>query len=139
TFNRVAPGYGSVDNTYYGDMFSGTLVWVVKPTVVTQSTSGYTADWWGFRAQTGSIQANDYTPWYRGAQNSDVGGLMPDPPRLAPDPSAFATNTPGPGAAQIADVGGLFPAPPRLAPYPSQFASTDPVPLLGSNQATQLP
>jgi hypothetical protein len=107
TYNAIAPGLGSSDNTYNGDMYAGSVTWVVKPTVVNELTTGYTADWWGFRAKPGKIEASDYTPWFRGAQNPFVNATLPDPP--------------------------------RLAPYPSQFLSTDPLPLLGSNQATQLP
>jgi hypothetical protein len=107
TYNAMTAGVGSSDNTYNGDMFAGTLTWVIKPTVVNEITSGYTADWWGFRSQPGSLQAGDYTQWYRGAFNPLLNQTLPDPP--------------------------------RIAPYPAQFLSTDPLPLLGTNQATQLP
>ena len=75
--------------------------------MVNEISAGYTFDHWGFIYQPGSLQANDYTQWYRGANNPIINQTLPDPP--------------------------------RLAPYPAEFASTDPLPLLGSNQAIQLP
>jgi len=93
-YNAIAPGIGSQDNTYNGDMFAGSMTWVVKPTVVNEMTVGFTADWWGFRAKPGSLDAADYTPWFRGQNNPILNQVMPNPPRLAPYPAQFATTDP---------------------------------------------
>ena len=73
-----------------GNLFTGTLTQVLKPTVVNEFTAGFSQNHWGFKRQEGPIQASDYTTWYRGATNplldpsTNPGQVMPDPPRLAP-------------------------------------------------------
>jgi hypothetical protein len=81
--NNIMPGIGTSDNVFPGNLLSGTVTSVVKPTVVNEVTFGFAQNHWGFKRQPGPIQASDYTDWYRGANNPIV-GVLPDPPRLAP-------------------------------------------------------
>ena len=90
SYNNIMPGVGGSDNVFPGNLFTGTLTQVLKPTVVNEFTAGFSQNHWGFKRQEGPIQASDYTTWYRGATNplldpsTNPGQVMPDPPRLAP-------------------------------------------------------
>ena len=84
SFNNIMPGIGSSDNVFPGNLFTGTLTQVLKPTVVNEFTAGFSQNHWGFKRQEGAIQASDYTDWYRGAYNAEIDQTLPDPPRLAP-------------------------------------------------------
>ncbi len=75
--NAVMPGVGTSDNVFPGNLITGTVTPVLRPTVVNEITVGDSWNHWGFKAKPGPIVASDYTQWYR----SSVGI---DPPRLAP-------------------------------------------------------
>ncbi len=75
--NAIMPGVGTSDNVFPGNLITGTITQVLKPTVVNEITMGASWNHWGFKAKPGPIVASDYTQWYR----SSVGI---DPPRLAP-------------------------------------------------------
>ena len=77
TFNRVAPGIGSVNNMFPGNLLTGTYTQVLKSTLVNEVIAGVSQNHWGFRVGTGDLNFSDYTDFYR----SSVGI---DPPRLAP-------------------------------------------------------
>jgi hypothetical protein len=77
TFNRVAPGIGSVNNMFPGNLLTGTYTQVLRNTLVNEVIAGISQNHWGFRVGTGSLLASDYTDYYRSA-------LGIDPPRLAP-------------------------------------------------------
>ena len=85
TFNRVAPGIGSVNNMFPGNLLTGTYTAVMSNTLVNEVIGGISQNHWGFRVGTGSLTFTDYTDFYR----SSVGI---DPPRLAPVRAA-ATRT----------------------------------------------
>ena len=87
--NAIMPGVGNADNIFPGNLLSGTLTQVIKPTVVNEMTIGWTENHFGWTRNPGPLQATDYTDWWRGANNPDV-GLIPDPPRLGPF-GAYAT------------------------------------------------
>jgi hypothetical protein len=76
-FNRVAPGIGSVNNMFPGDLVTGTFTQVLSSSMVHEVTAGYSHNHWGFRVGTGKLTDSDYTSLYR----SSVGL---DPPRLEP-------------------------------------------------------
>jgi hypothetical protein len=95
--NNIMPGIGTSDNVFPGNLLSGTVTSVIKPTVVNEVTFGFAQNHWGFKRTPGPIKASDYTDWYRGANNPIV-GVLPDPPRLAPvgeyrEPTLRNTNT----------------------------------------------
>jgi hypothetical protein len=77
TFNRVAPGIGSVNNMFPGDLITGSFSQVLNKTMVHEITVGFSHNHWGFRVGTGSLDASDYSAFYR--QNMGL-----DPPRLEP-------------------------------------------------------
>ena len=77
TFNRVAPGIGSVNNFFPGNLLTGTYTAVVRSTLVNEAVVGVSKNNYGFRVGTGSLTSNDYTDFYRSA-------LGVDPPRIAP-------------------------------------------------------
>jgi Carboxypeptidase regulatory-like domain len=77
TPNRVAPGIGTVNNMFPGDLVTGAFTQVVSNTMVNEVTAGFSHNHWGFRVGTGKINASDYTDMYR--QNVGL-----DPPRLEP-------------------------------------------------------
>jgi hypothetical protein len=77
TFNRVAPGIGSVNNMFPGDLVTGAFTQVLSNTMVNEVTSGFSHNHWGFRVGTGKLTNSDYTEMYR--QNIGL-----DPPRLEP-------------------------------------------------------
>ncbi|MBI4476620.1 MAG: TonB-dependent receptor [Acidobacteria bacterium] len=77
TFNRVAPGIGSVNNMFPGDLVTGAVTQVLKDSMVNEITVGYSHNHWGFRVGTGKLNPSDYTDMYR--QNMGL-----DPPRLEP-------------------------------------------------------
>jgi hypothetical protein len=81
--NNIMPGVGTSDNIFPGNLISGTITQVIRPTVVNEITVGWAQNHWGFSRKPGPIEASDYTDWYRGANNPIV-GVLPDPPRLAP-------------------------------------------------------
>jgi hypothetical protein len=82
--NNIMPGIGTSDNVFPGNMISGTLTQVLRPTVVNEMTIGWALNHYGFIRKPGPIEASDYTEWYRGAFNSTLGVTLPEPPRLAP-------------------------------------------------------
>ena len=77
TPNRVAPGIGTVNNMFPGDLVTGAFTQVVSNTMVNEVTAGFSHNHWGFRVGTGNLNASDYTDMYR--QNVGL-----DPPRLEP-------------------------------------------------------
>jgi hypothetical protein len=77
TPNRVAPGIGSVNNVFPGNLITGTHTWVLGDTMVHEMTAGFSQNHWGFRVGTGALNFNDYTSFYRSA-------IGVDPPRLLP-------------------------------------------------------
>ena len=89
-FNNIVPGGGSAgngggsDNVFPGNLITGTVTKVIKPTVVNEVTVGFSQNHWGFKRRRGPLVASDYTDWYRGANNPMVNQILPDPPRLAP-------------------------------------------------------
>jgi hypothetical protein len=82
--NNIMPGVGTSDNIFPGNMISGTLTQVLRPTVVNEITVAWAQNHWGFKRKPGPLEASDYTEWYRGAFNSTLGVTLPDPPRLEP-------------------------------------------------------
>jgi Carboxypeptidase regulatory-like domain len=76
-YNRVAPGIGSVNNMFPGDLITATHTKVLSSSMVHEMTAGFSHNHWGFRVGTGSLEGDDYTDFYR----SSVGL---DPPRLQP-------------------------------------------------------
>ncbi len=76
-FNRVAPGIGSVNNMFPGDLVTATHTKVLSSSMVHEMTAGFSHNHWGFRVGTGSLEGDDYTDFYR----SSIGL---DPPRLQP-------------------------------------------------------
>jgi hypothetical protein len=76
-FNRVAPGIGSVNNMFPGDLVTGTYTQVVSSSMVHETTVGFSHNHWGFRVGTGGLNEPDYTDLYRSAMGID-------PPRLEP-------------------------------------------------------
>ncbi len=76
-FNRVAPGIGSVNNMFPGDLVTATHTKVLSSSMVHEMTAGFSHNHWGFRVGTGSLEGDDYTSFYR----SSIGL---DPPRLQP-------------------------------------------------------
>jgi hypothetical protein len=81
TFNRVAPGIGSVNNMFPGNLLTGTYTAVMSNSLVNEAIAGISQNHWGFRVGTGGLNFSDYTDFYR----SSVGI---DPPRLTPYGSA---------------------------------------------------
>src|SRR6185436_1099508 len=77
TFNRVAPGIGSVNNMFPGNLLTGTYTSVISNTLVNEAVAGISQNHWGFRVGTGSLNNTDYTDFYR--SNAGI-----DPPRLTP-------------------------------------------------------
>jgi hypothetical protein len=77
SFNRVAPGIGSVNNMFPGNLLTGTYTTVMSNTLVNEAIGGISQNHWGFRVGTGSLNFPDYNEFYR----SSVGI---DPPRLTP-------------------------------------------------------
>ena len=77
TFNRVAPGIGSVNNMFPGNLLTGTYTAVLSNTLVNEAIGGISQNHWGFRVGTGSISNSDYTDFYRSSFGID-------PPRLTP-------------------------------------------------------
>src|SRR6185503_15655362 len=67
TFNRVAPGIGSVNNLFPGDLITGAVSQVISPTTVNEVTLGFSHNHWGFIVGTkpGNLNASDYTAFYR--------------------------------------------------------------------------
>src|SRR6185436_19183774 len=87
TFNRVAPGVGSVNNLFPGDLLTGAVSQVIGPTTVNEITAGFSHNHWGFIVGTnaGHLNAEDYTSYYRqNTVNPVTGQLGLDPPRLEP-------------------------------------------------------
>jgi hypothetical protein len=75
TFNRVAPGIGSHNNVFPGDLISGSHTKVLSSSMVNEITAGFSHNHYGFRVGTGKLVMSDYTSYYR--QNFPF-----DPPRL---------------------------------------------------------
>lgn len=91
TFNRVAPGVGSHNNVFPGDLVSGSHTMVLKSNMVNEITAGFSHNHFGFRVGTGGLNIEDYTSYYR--ENFPF-----DPPRLEPfgpygDPQLSRINT----------------------------------------------
>src|SRR5688500_13214709 len=76
-YNRVAPGVGSVNNLFPGDLVSGTWTSVISNSMVHEMTAGFSHNHWGFRVGTGGLNHEDYTSLFRS-------NLGLDPPRLEP-------------------------------------------------------
>jgi hypothetical protein len=77
TFNRVAPGIGSVNNMFPGDLLTGAFSQVLSNSMVHEMTAGFSHNHYGFRVGTGKLNESDYKDMYRQKM-----GL--DPPRLEP-------------------------------------------------------
>ena len=77
TYNRVAPGIGSVNNMFPGNLLTGTYTQVLNDSMVHEITAGFSKNHWGFRVGTGGLNDSDYKDFYRSNM-----GL--DPPRLDP-------------------------------------------------------
>jgi hypothetical protein len=91
TFNRVAPGIGSHNNIFPGDLVSGSHTKVLSSSMVNEITVGFSHNHYGFRVGRGELVMSDYTSYYR--ENFDF-----DPPRLEPfgpysDPKLSRVNT----------------------------------------------
>src|SRR6185436_10232296 len=87
TFNRVAPGVGSVNNLFPGDLLTGAVSQVISPTAVNEITAGFSHNHWGFIVGTEPhhLVAEDYTAFYRqNLVNPLTGQTGFDPPRIAP-------------------------------------------------------
>ena len=65
SFNRVAPGIGSVNNFFPGNLVTGTYTAVIRSTLVNEAVVGLSKNNYGFRVGTGSLTSNDYTDFYR--------------------------------------------------------------------------
>ena len=76
-YNRVAPGVGSVNNLFPGDLVTATYTRVISNSMVYEMTGGFSHNHWGFRVGTGGLNHEDYTSLFR----SNIGL---DPPRLEP-------------------------------------------------------
>ncbi len=76
-FNRVAPGVGSVNNMFPGNLVTGTYTQVLSSSMVHEVTAGFSKNNYGFKVGSGKINEPDYTSFYR----SSIGL---DPPRLEP-------------------------------------------------------
>jgi hypothetical protein len=76
-YNRVAPGIGSVNNMFPGDLVTATHTHVLSSSMVHEMTAGFSHNHWGFRVGTGGLSGDDYKSFYR----SSIGL---DPPRLEP-------------------------------------------------------
>jgi hypothetical protein len=76
-YNRVAPGIGSVNNMFPGDLVTATHTSVLSSSMVHEMTAGFSHNHWGFRVGTGGLNGDDYKSFYR----SSIGL---DPPRLEP-------------------------------------------------------
>ena len=61
TPNRVAPGIGSVNNVFPGNLVTGTYTQVLSNSMVHEMTVGLSQNHWGFRVGTGALNASDYT------------------------------------------------------------------------------
>lgn len=90
--NNFVPGEGWVNNAVPGWVHSGSLTWVVKPTIINEMNGGYTHNSWGFVAGTGPRKSGfDYTQWYRANNDPALNtpllkgsfGPFSDPPSLA--------------------------------------------------------
>jgi hypothetical protein len=77
TFNRVAPGVGSHNNVFPGDLISASSTQVLSSSMVNEVTAGFSHNHYGFRVGTGKLDLSDYTSYYR--ENFGF-----DPPRLEP-------------------------------------------------------
>ena len=77
TFNRVAPGIGSINNMFPGQLISGAYTQVLGASMVNELTLGYAFNHYGFKIGTGKLNPADYKEFWR--ENVGV-----DPPRLAP-------------------------------------------------------
>src|SRR5262245_2093267 len=85
TFNRVAPGIGSVNNLFPGDLITGAFSQVMGPTMVNEVTGGFSHNHWGFIVGTEphNLNAEDYRAYYRqNMVNPLTGQVGFDPPRL---------------------------------------------------------
>ena len=76
-YNRVAPGIGSVNNMFPGDLVTATHTTVLSSSMVHEMTAGFSHNHWGFRVGTGALNGDDYSSFFR----SNIGL---DPPRLQP-------------------------------------------------------
>jgi hypothetical protein len=77
TFNRVAPGIGSHNNVFPGDLLTGSHTKVLSSSMVNEITAGFSHNHYGFRVGTGKLNQSDYTDYYRS-------NFPFDPPRLEP-------------------------------------------------------
>src|SRR4029453_4611290 len=74
TFNRVAPGIGSVNNMFPGNLLTGTYTSVMSNTLVNEAIAGISQNHWGFRVGTGSLNLKDLTTFSRPRAGSDHPG-----------------------------------------------------------------
>ena len=91
TFNRVAPGVGSHNNVFPGNLVSGSMTQILSTSMVNEITAGFSQNHYGFRVGTGALNMDDYTAYYRSS-------FPFDPPRLEPfgpygDPQFSRYNT----------------------------------------------
>jgi hypothetical protein len=103
SWNRITPGTGFVNQNTPGLLLSTTMTKVLRPTIVNETSFGYTHNRWGFKA----ADDFDYKTLYRST-------LGIDPPRFEPfgafsDPPALA----GFGSAQVDEW-----------PYAPRFSTT---------------
>jgi hypothetical protein len=77
TFNRVAPGIGSHNNVFPGDLMTGSHTKVLSNSMVNEAVAGFSHNHYGFRVGTGKLNQSDYTSYYRS-------NFPFDPPRLEP-------------------------------------------------------
>jgi hypothetical protein len=87
TFNRVAPGIGSRNNVFPGDLLTGAVSQVLSPTMVNEITAGFSHNHFGYRVGKGKLVQSDYTSYYRENVINPVTGQpfgITNPPRLEP-------------------------------------------------------
>jgi hypothetical protein len=85
TYNRVAPGVGSVNNHFPGNLYTGSLTQILSPSMVNEVTIGYSLNHYGFRVGTGKLNASDYTQYYQqNVVNPITGEVGLFPPRFEP-------------------------------------------------------
>jgi Carboxypeptidase regulatory-like domain/TonB-dependent Receptor Plug Domain/TonB dependent receptor len=103
SWNRITPGTGFINQNTPGLLLSTTMTRVVRPTIVNETSFGYTHNRWGFKA------ADDFD--YRTLYRSTLGI---DPPRF--EPFGAASDPPelsGFGGAQVDEW-----------PYAPRFSTT---------------
>jgi hypothetical protein len=83
TPNSVAPGIQEINNTFPGDLVTGTMTHVLNPSMVNETIFGYSFNHWGHRVGTGKSDPNNYTQWWQPNVTNPVTGQQGlFPPRL---------------------------------------------------------